>query len=81
MYIFSFQQGFDGSVEALKRLFPDRKDVFYDRFDFFLVVITGSFVGMILFQPTEHPQAFIAGLGWVGAINTILRIQPQQGAS
>lgn len=73
MYIFSFQKGFEGSVSVLRRLFPQRKKVFYDRLDFFLVVISGSFVGMILFIPSNHVQAFSAGLGWVGAVTMILR--------
>jgi len=78
MYIFSFQKGFEGSISVLKRLFPKRRKVFYDRMDFFLVVISGSFVGMILFQPVSDVQAFTAGLGWVGAINMVLRSQTDE---
>lgn len=78
MYIFSFQKGFDGSIGVLKRLFPAKKKVFYDRVDFLVVVVSGSFVGMILFIPTSHVQAFSAGLGWVGAINMILRKQNEE---
>ncbi len=80
MYVFSFQKGFEGSISVLKRLFPQKKKVFYDRLDFFLVVISGSLVGMILFIPTNHVQAFSAGLGWVGAITMVLRSQDNEPA-
>lgn len=77
MYIFSFQKGFDGSISVLKKLFPGRRKVFYDRLDFFVVVVSGSFVGMIMFIPTNHVQAFSAGLGWVGAVTMVLRSQSE----
>ena len=79
MYIFSFQKGFDGSISMLRRLFPRKKKVFYDRLDFFLVVISGSFIGIIFFGPIDHKQAFTAGLGWVGAITLALKNSSQEG--
>lgn len=72
MYLFSFSKGFEGSVIMLKRLFPQRKKVFYDRLDFFLVVFIGSAIGTIFFNPKDSLQALAAGFGWVGAVNILL---------
>ncbi|MDD2468796.1 MAG: hypothetical protein PHI97_32885 [Desulfobulbus sp.] len=75
MYLFSFSKGFEGAVPVLKRLFPQRKKVFYDRIDFLLVVFIGSAVGSIFFHPQDSLQALAAGFGWVGAINVLLKNQ------
>ncbi|EJG1632298.1 hypothetical protein BT049_RS03370 [Vibrio parahaemolyticus] len=73
MYLFSSAKGFEGSIPMLKRLFPRRKKVFYDRVDFLLVVFIGSAVGTIFFHPQDSLQALAAGFGWVGAMNIMLK--------
>ena len=72
MYLYSFSKGFEGSITVLKRLFPSKKKVFYDRMDFLLVIFLGSAIGSIFFQPQDSLQALAAGFGWVGAINIML---------
>jgi|SRR5690349_2216902 len=72
MYIFSLQKGFEGAGPFLKKVLPDRSPVFYDRLDFILVTLTGSFIGWIVFAPTSSFQALAAGFGWVGAINVLI---------
>jgi hypothetical protein len=72
MYVFSLHQGFEGSVAFLKRMFPGKSDVFYDRFDFLVVTFLGSFIGYVLFEPKYYPQALSAGLGWVSAVNVVM---------
>lgn len=67
MYLFSFSRGFDGATPKLRKLFPNREDVFYDRLDFILVVFLGSAIGTIFFGPKDSIQALAAGFGWVGA--------------
>lgn len=71
-YIFSLNKGFEGATCFLKKMFPGRVKVFYDRLDFFLVIFVGSGIGFILFSPTTNPQALMAGLGWVSAVNVLL---------
>lgn len=73
MYLFSSAKGFEGSVPMLKKLFPNKRKVFYDRIDFLLVVLIGSAVGTIFFHPNDSLQALAAGFGWVGAMNVMLK--------
>ena len=81
MYVFSLHQGFEGSVKFLKRMFPRRKKVFYDRVDFFIVIFAGSFIGYVFFEPQTTPQALAAGLGWVSSVNVMLnRIDNEEGS-
>lgn len=76
MYIFSLFKGFTGAVPALKRLLPSHSEVFYDRLDFVILVITGSIIGTIFFHPRDTLQALSAGFGWTGAINVLLNQKP-----
>src|SRR5687767_5929174 len=68
MYAFSLQKGFPGSIPFLKKMLPLKSDVFYNRFDFALVVTSGSIIGHIFFQPVSTLEALAAGFGWVGAM-------------
>jgi hypothetical protein len=72
MYVFSLNKGFQGSVDFLRKFFPDKSEVFYTRFDFFIVIIFGSIIGMIFFSPSTTLEALAAGFGWVGAINVLM---------
>ena len=72
MYVFSLHKGFQGAVDFLKRFFPGRAQVFYDRVDFVIVIFAGSLIGTIAFAPTNTLQALAAGFGWVGAINVLM---------
>ena len=72
MYVFSLYKGFQGAIDFLKRLFPNHSASFYARVDFFVVIVAGSIIGFILFSPGTPIQALCAGLGWVGAMNTVV---------
>lgn len=72
MYIFSLNQGFEGSIRWLKRMFPNCSSVTYERLDFFIVVLAGSLIGFISFNPSSAYEALAAGFGWVGSINVLL---------
>ncbi len=72
MYLFSLSKGFTGSVPALQKLMPGRTQVFYDRVDFVIVVVTGAIVGTVFFHPQDPLQALAAGLGWSSAINVLV---------
>lgn len=71
-YIFSLNKGFEGATQFLKKMFPGKRSVFYDRLDFFLVIFVGSGLGFILFSPNTNTQALMAGLGWVSTVNILL---------
>lgn len=79
MYVFSLHQGFEGAIAFLKRMFPNHSQVFYDRVDFVLVIITGSLLGYILLEPVKYSQAVVAGLGWVSAVNVIMNKMKKGG--
>lgn len=61
----------------LKRMFPGKSQVYYDRLDFVVVVFAGSIIGTICFSPRNALQALAAGFGWVGAMNVMLKTQMQ----
>ena len=71
LYLFSLAKGFTGSTARLKALFPGRSDVFYDRVDFFVVIVFGSVIGTVFFDPKTSPQALAAGFSWIGAVNVL----------
>ncbi|SDF92222.1 hypothetical protein [Terriglobus roseus] len=71
MYMFSLYKGFAGTTPALRRLFPGKPDVFYDRLDFVVVAFTGSVIGTIFFHPQDALQSLSAGFGWVGALSVL----------
>jgi hypothetical protein len=71
LYLFSLSKGFNGSTPVLKRLFPDRKEVFYDRVDFIVVIVLGSIIGYVFFHPNTPPQSLAAGFGWIAAVNAL----------
>jgi len=71
MYIFSLFKGFEGATPALRKLFPNRSQVYYDRLDFLLVTVCGSIIGTIFFQPHDSLQGLSAGFGWVGALSVL----------
>ena len=72
MYVFSLNKGFHGAVAFLRRFFPGRPDLFYDRLDFIVVTLAGSIIGTIFFSPETRLAALAAGFGWVGAVNVLL---------
>ncbi|MDX6496970.1 MAG: hypothetical protein QOG23_230 [Blastocatellia bacterium] len=72
MYVFSLTRGFQGAISFLKKFFPGHSEVFYDRLDFFVVILAGSIIGTIFFSPNSALQALAAGFGWVGAVNVLL---------
>lgn len=73
MNVFSLKKGFEGAIPFLKRFFPERAQVFYDRTDFLLVSFSGSIIGTIFFAPASTVEALAAGFGWVGAVNVLLK--------
>ena len=72
MYVFSLNRGFEGSVSWLRRMWPGRDAVVYDRLDFLIVIFGGSVIGFISFSPASAYQALAAGFGWVGSINVLM---------
>jgi hypothetical protein len=79
MYLFSLAKGFGGSKPALKRLFPGKPEVLYDRLDFVAIVLAGSVIGTIFFRPLDPLQALAAGFGWTGAVNVLTSKNTQDG--
>lgn len=72
MYVFALNKGFEGAIPFLRRFFPNRTDTFYNRVDFFIVILAGSIIGTISFSPQSTLQALAAGFGWVGAMNVLM---------
>lgn len=74
LYIVTLGSGIQKKFEAfLKGFFPDHSDLFYFRWCFICVVMVGSLIGVVLFNPQTIQQAFGAGLGWVGVLNGVIK--------
>lgn len=76
MYVFSSFKGFENSTNFLRRVLPNRSDVFYARADFMLMTLSGTIIGLITFAPQGVYQALAAGFGWTGAMNVLLKADP-----
>jgi len=76
MYVFSTFKGFDNSINFLKRMIPNRTDIFYFRCDFILMSFSGALIGLITFAPPDIYHALAAGFGWTGAMNVLLKAEP-----
>jgi hypothetical protein len=72
-YMFALTKGFNRSalVRFLRRMCPGKKQVFYDRLDFVITVLFGSFVGTVIFSPHTAIAALSAGFGWVSALKVL----------
>src|SRR5262249_47738890 len=70
-YVYSEQKGIKSSATFLKRFFPNRRDEFYFRIDFFLSALVGTGIGLVLYSPTTAYQALAAGIGWTAAFNIV----------
>jgi len=70
-YLFSLSREFQGTTVALRKMFPKWSDSSITRLDFFVVITLGTGVAALLFNPSSSFEAMMAGLGWVGALNTL----------
>src|SRR5579863_5584656 len=68
------------SLETLRRLVPKRSEVFYARVDAVAVILSGWIIGTVVFAPTSHMQALLAGFTWAAALKTLLS-SPANGES
>lgn len=71
MQLFSLNTDQIGSIEFLKKMFPTWSHSRCQRADFLIFLLTGTIVGQILFDPKTHIAAFMAGIGWVGALKSL----------
>lgn len=74
LYIFVFSNTNDnvGARRFLDRIFPNKSPEFRSRADFIISTILGSLIGIIIYSPQTPIEAYLSGLGWVGALNTIV---------
>lgn len=70
-YMFSVSQDFKGTKIALKSLIPKASEQAINRIDLFLVLTFGPLIAAILLNPSTPVEAITAGVGWVGALNTV----------
>ncbi len=68
-----YSDDFKGCQPFLKKMFPNKKETFYVRFDFILLPIIGAVLSMILLEPTNLKSAMFAGLSWSGALMAVLK--------
>ena len=66
--IFTVDKGFASSALWLRKTFPNRPPSFYYRANFFLSCVAGTFLGVVIMQPTDVRAAVSAGLCWPAII-------------
>ena len=67
-----YSDDFEGCQPFLRKMFPDKKDTFYDRLDFILLPIIGAVLSMVLLEPSNLKSAIFAGLSWSGSLMALL---------
>ena len=71
MFVF-FQGGPPkGSMALLESLFPGRSPRFYLLADLVVNVFFGTVIGKILYNPKSDLECFVAGAGWMNALQTL----------
>lgn len=70
-YMFSVSRNFEGTKPAIRSLAPTISDKMLNRLDLIAVITFGPVIAAILLNPSSYVEALTAGVGWVGALNTI----------
>lgn len=68
-----YDKDFKGIHFIMARLFPNKKEVFYDRMDFILLPLIGCVLAFILIEPSNFKTAFFSGLTWSGTLVALLK--------
>jgi hypothetical protein len=80
MYVLSLNNRMPVCTPVMRKLFPGRRELFYDWADFVVVVLVGSVIGSIVFQPKSVLPALAAGFGWVGAVSMLAQGPPTKAS-
>ena len=72
-----YDKDFKGIHFIMEKLFPNKKEIVYDRIDFLLLPIIGCILAYILIEPSNYKTAFFAGLTWSGTLVAILKQKGQ----
>lgn len=67
-----YSDDFKGTQPFLKKMFPEKSDKFYARFDFLLLPIIGAVLSIVLLEPDNLKSAIFAGLSWSGTLIALL---------
>lgn len=68
-----YDTSFKGCRSFLSRVIPDKKDVFYDRFELLLLPAIGCILAYLLLDPSNMKSATFAGLTWSGTLIALLK--------
>ena len=68
-----YDTSFHGCRSFMSRIFPNKKDVFYERIDLILLPLTGCLRAYLLLGPSNIKSATFAGLTWSGTLIALLK--------
>jgi hypothetical protein len=73
LMIFVFSAGREpaGPGTFIRKMFPQKSELFYDRLDFLLVTGLGSVIGFIFFDPDNAIHSLSAGLSWSSGLSIL----------
>jgi len=70
-----YSPNFNGARPFLKKMFPNKSDTFYYRFDFLILPIIGALIAHALIEPETIKASLFSGLSWSGSLGSILNIK------
>lgn len=56
----------------LRELFPNQSAPTQARLNFAISILLGTFVALVLLQPSTYKEAFLAGFAWLGALRHLI---------
>lgn len=68
-----YSEDFKGTKPFLQKMFPNKTDTFYFRFDFLILPIIGSLLAFVLLDPINIKTSIFAGLSWSGTLIALLK--------
>jgi hypothetical protein len=74
--VFSERSDGAGSRFFIQSMLPSLTELQCRWVAFFVDVIFGTFIGLLIYTPKTDLEGFFAGIGWVGAFQTAIRSVP-----
>lgn len=68
-----YDKSFQGCRPFVSRIFPNKKEVFYERIDLILLPTIGCLLAYLLLDPSDIKSATFAGLTWSGTLIALLK--------
>lgn len=69
--LLSFKLDTVGAIPFLKKMWPNRDDSWYSRWNCVILIVVGSFLAFVILEPDTLKASLCAGLTWCGTLQSI----------